>query len=127
MSDKTDSAIERSTREFAATLLEDPAVIEFRTAEAALENDPEFVRLSESYNGLAQQLQQKQSDGSLTQEQINELRELQAQINSHSAAQRFIAAREQNAALVHDCNHEISSILGFDFGAVAGPRGGCSC
>lgn len=119
--------LKQSITEFTATLRDDPAVIEFRAAEATLESDPAFARLSEDYNARVREFQTRQTEGTLTQDDINSLRELQARVNEHPAAQRFIAAREEVSALVHDCNHEISSLLGFDFGAAAGPRGGCSC
>ena len=127
MTDTSRITLDQAGKNFVAALIEDPAVIGFRAAKAALDRDPDFVRLTESYNTQVQSFQKQQTEGTLTQADVDGLRELQSRINSHPAAQRFIAAREEIAALVHDCNQEMSTVLGFDFAAVAGPRGGCSC
>lgn len=126
MNTQTETLTE-TTREFIAALLDDPSVIEFRSAADALDNDEEFATLRRSYGETVEQFRQKQSDGTLEQTDIERLRELQNEVNSHPIAQRFIAARDEIAALVQECNQEISHVLGFDFGSVAGPRGGCSC
>ncbi len=123
---QTDTLTE-STKEFVAALLDDPSVIEFRSAAEALDTDEEFVSLRKSYEKTVEQFRRKQSDGSLEQTDIEQLRALQHEVNTHPIAQRFIAARDEIAVLVQECNQEISQVLGFDFGSVAGPRGGCSC
>ena len=119
--------IATATSEFVAALFEDPAIISFRAAEQNMDQDSDFAQIRDRYNETARVFQQKQADGSLEQEDIAALRELQNRINSHPAALRFIEARDDVASLIQQCNQEISSVLGFDFAAAAGPRGGCSC
>lgn len=121
------NTLTQCTNEFVAALLDDPSVIEFRSAADALDNDTDFAKLRNVYSETTEQFRQKQSDGTLDQQDIERVRALQNEVNSHPVAQRFIAARDEIAVLAQECNQEISSVLGFDFGSVAGPRGGCSC
>ena len=127
MNTSTTAELASATSAFVASVLDDPSVVTFRAAEQAMETDPEFTELRDRYNEHAERFQQKQADGTLEQDDIAAIRELQNRINSHPVAERYIAAREEIAALVRDCNKEISAVLGFDFGSAAGPRGGCSC
>ena len=127
MNTTTTPELASATADIVAAILEDPAAISFRAAEQAMESDADFTRLRDQYNEYTERVQNKQAEGTLEQDDIAAIREFQNRINSHPVAERYIEAREEIAALVRDCNKEISAVPGFDFASAAGPSGGCSC
>ncbi len=57
-----------------------PEVIDYLDALSTYENDNEINDLMNKYYSLSNQFQKKQYDGTLTQEDINELREIASKI-----------------------------------------------
>ncbi|MFW5801433.1 MAG: YlbF family regulator [Spirochaeta sp.] len=87
----------------------------------------ELAQLRLRYAQMIQDFQRKQEDGDYTQEDIDAVREIQMQVNSHPAAQAVIEAKQQLQGLLRECNQSMSRILGMDFAQIAAVNSGCGC
>jgi len=90
-------------------------VKDFQAAEERFNNDPEVSELYQRFTQLAQEFQQKQATGSVTQEEINTIKQLQQQINTHPITQEYSQKQQTLKFMLQDCNSGISEILGLDF------------
>jgi cell fate (sporulation/competence/biofilm development) regulator YlbF (YheA/YmcA/DUF963 family) len=101
-----------------------PAVRHFLAAEPRFRSDPQVQALLTALKRKAEGFRRDQEAGTLRQEQLEELREMQAKFQSHPAVQNLNDAREGVGLLFQETNRFISEILGFDFGQTAGRSGG---
>ena len=97
----------------------------FDTARGSFQNDPVLRDIRKRFNARATELQPKQSTGSLTQEEINELRSFQKSLNAHPTTVEYIRERQRIIALLQQCNQALSAELGFDFASAAAPASCC--
>jgi cell fate (sporulation/competence/biofilm development) regulator YlbF (YheA/YmcA/DUF963 family) len=120
-----DTAIEAVAREFAMKLRASSPITAFRQAQARLEANEEAQGLLAELQKRQQALMLKQrNDGSITQDEIDTLRRLQREAQSNPVIMAYVQAQQQAQAFLPAVNMEISQLLGFDFGGLAG-AGGC--
>ena len=120
-----DAAVEAAAREFALKLRASPPIAAFWQAKARLEVDQEAQRLLAELQERQQALMLKQQNGSsITQEEIDALRRLQWEAQSNPVIIAYVQAQQQAQAFLPDVNMEISQLLGFDFGGLAGAGSG---
>lgn len=103
-----------------------PEVIDYLDALSAYENDNEINSLTERYYTLSSEFQKKQYDGTLTQEEISELRQIVSKIQSNPL--NINLAEKQNAikSILQECNVNISNEISMDFAKLAAPSSCCS-
>lgn len=118
-------ALKQATETFIAAVENDPRISEFQKANRAFDGNEELQRLREQYSTLAQELQQKQMDGTLTQDDITGLRTIQNQVNTHAITAELLRTRDGAVETLGQANQTISGILGFDFAATAAPAAAC--
>ncbi len=118
------SAVFERTREFVTALKAAPSVRRFMVAQRRFQTDPGVQRLLADAQRKAQTFQRARQDGTLQEEQIQEVREAQARFSDHPLAQEFLLARDAAATFLQQTNRVISEILGLDFGQTVGPAGG---
>ncbi|MGQ9799965.1 MAG: YlbF family regulator [Ignavibacterium sp.] len=102
-----------------------PEVIDYLDALSAYENDAEINSLTEKYYSLSGEFQKKQYEGTLTQEEINELCEIASKIQTNPL--NINLAEKQNALknILQECNAAISNEILMDFAKLAAPASGC--
>ena len=102
-----------------------PEVIDYLEALSAYENDSEIISLTEKYYSLSGEFQKKQYEGTLTQEEINELREIVTKVQTHPL--NINLSEKQNALknILRECNAAISNEILMDFAKLAAPASGC--
>lgn len=116
--------VEAAAREFALKLRASPPIAAFRQAKERLEADEEAQRLLAELQQRQQALMLKQQNGSgITQEEIDALRRLQWEAQHNPVIMAYVQAQQQAQAFLPDVNMEISQLLGFDFGGLAGAGG----
>ena len=71
-----DITVQESADEFVRVLAESAVVSAFQDAKASLEGDKELSALRNQHARMSRQFRSKQFDGTLTQEEISELRTL---------------------------------------------------
>jgi len=118
------SAVFERTREFVAALKAAPPVQRFVEAQHRFQADPGIQRLLADVQREAQTFQRAQQDGTLQEEQIQQVRDAQARFYDHPLAQEFLQARDPAGTFLQETNRVISEILGLDFGQTVGPAGG---
>ncbi len=109
---------------FVDALKSTPLVHHYKAAERQFRTDPGGQKLLAALRKKAESFQRGQEDGTLRQEQIQELREMQTQFQAHPFVQTFRDAQEGVGMLFQETNAIISKILGIDFGQTAGRAGG---
>ena len=112
------------TRTLIDALKTTPAVRHFLAAEPRFRSDPQVKDLLTTLQRKAEGFRRDQEAGTLRREQLEELREMQANFQGHPAVQNLNDAREGVGLLFQETNRIISEILGFDFGQTAGRSGG---
>ncbi len=120
-----DNQIKLIADQFVNRLFAVPEVIEYNEALDKYENNEEIKSLTKKYNSLAAGFQKKQYDGSLTQEEITEMRSLVNSIRSNPLENEIQDKQAQLVSILQECNDEISSILTMDFAKVAAPSSSC--
>ena len=117
--------VEAAAREFALKLRASSPIATFWQAKARLEADEETQNLLAELQERQQALMLKQQNGSeITQAEIDALRRLQWEVQSNPVIMGYVQAQQQALAFVPQVNMEISQLLGFDFGGLAGAGSG---
>ncbi|MFW6097451.1 MAG: YlbF family regulator [Chloroflexota bacterium] len=115
----------QATESLGQNLAASEPMLRYRAAEQALtENEAAYSLLRQ----LARQqgeLRQQQSQGKLTNGDLQDLRELQAQVQQNELIMDYFRAQEQVNAYLQEINQEISSLLGADFAALARVAASC--
>lgn len=120
-----DNQIKSIADQFVNRLFAVPEIIGYNEALDKYENNEEIQGLIEKYNSLSSEFQQKQYVGTLTQEEINEMRSLINSIRSHPLENEIQNKQALLAGILQECNDEISSVLNMDFAKIAAPSSGC--
>lgn len=118
------SAVFERTREFVTALKATPSIQRFVVAQRRFQTDPGVQRLLADVQREAQTFQRAQQDGTLQEEQIQQVRDAQARFYDHPVAQEFLQARDAAGTFLQETNRVVSEILGLDFGQTVGPAGG---
>lgn len=120
-----DPTVEEAAREFALKLRQASPIAEFWQAKERMEADKGAQRLLAELQDRQQRLLFKQQNGgNITQEEIDALRRLQWEAQRNPVIMGYVQAQQQALAFVPQVNMEISQLLGFDFGGLAGAGGG---
>lgn len=110
-----------ATESLAETLLHSEPIRDFHQAEAYLDADPEARTLLERLSSAQNEFRIRQSNGDLTQADIDSLRDLQRQVQANNLIMRFAETQQTAIDYLPEVNKEISQLLGFDFAGMAGP------
>jgi len=120
-----DPTVEAAAQEFALRLRASPPIVAFWQAKAWLEADGEAQGLLAELQQRQQSMMFKQQNGrGITQEEIDTLRRLQREAQRNVVIVAYVQAQQQAQAFLPQVNMEISQLLGFDFGGLAGAGGG---
>lgn len=97
----------------------------YQAAEQALTENEEAYSLLRRLAQQQGELRQRQSQGTLTQAHLTELRELQAQVQQDRLITAYFEAQAQANAYLKEINQEISALIGADFAGLARVSGCC--
>lgn len=103
-----------------------PQVMDYLDALSAYENDNEINNLTEKYYTLSGEFQKKQYDGTLTQEEISELREITSKIQTNPLNINLAEKQNNIKSILQECNEAISNEISMDFAKLAAPSSCCS-
>lgn len=103
-----------------------PQVMDYLDALSAYENDSEINNLTEKYYTLSGEFQKKQYDGTLTQEEISELREITSKIQTNPLNINLAEKQNNIKSILQECNEAISNEISMDFAKLAAPSSCCS-
>jgi cell fate (sporulation/competence/biofilm development) regulator YlbF (YheA/YmcA/DUF963 family) len=121
----SDINLKLAAEEFVRYLNSSKEVKDFQAAHEKFSNDPEVTELYQRFTRLAQEFRQKQATGSVTHEEINTIKQLQQQINTHPVTQEYVQKQHELRIILQDCNIGISEIIGLDFSSTITPVRTC--
>jgi len=121
-----DTQLKNIADNFIRSLQSIPEVIEYLTALESYENDEEIKILTDKYYSLSAEFQKKQYDGTLTQEEINELRTIVTKIQTNPLNLNLAEKQNNIKSILQECNVNISNEISMDFAKLAAPSSCCS-
>lgn len=97
----------------------------FQQARDRLENDPDLSLLLQHLAQEQASLRQRQSEGNITQADIERLRALQRQVQASPIVMAYATAQQAAMDYLRGVNEEISQLLGVDFPTLANQNRSC--
>lgn len=122
-----EASLKEAAKEFSGAVREKPVTRRFFEARQAFESNSELYALRLDYTRLVHDLRIKQSEGTLGEEDVAELRTLEQQVNDHEATKELSEAQTRMVEALQRCNTVISERLGFDYASSAATRKSCGC
>ncbi len=95
----------------------------YNQAQAAFDADPQANILLDLITLAQTNLRRSQSNGTVTQADVDKLRSLQGQAQSNAVIMEYLEAQQAANAYLSSVNLAISQLLGIDFAQMARP--GC--
>lgn len=120
-----DIQIRDAVSDFVQTIQNAPEIQRYVHAQTEYSSNDELKQLRAQYSELMLGFQRKQAAGTYTQEDIDEVRELQMKVNGHRVTQDVMIAQEDMQEILRACNEQISTVLGMNFAKIAGMDCGC--
>jgi len=118
------STLRPEVREAARTLGETLArtryVRAYQEARAQMEDNTEASTLLEELQQMQARFRVRQNNGGITHEDLERLRALQRQVQSHPLIGRYLETQQVAQSYLPSANREISNWLGLDFASLAG-------
>lgn len=113
--------LKQAADELAAAIQSLQATKEYLEALNRYENDFELKNLKEKYYYLSEEFLRKQYEGSLTQSEIIELKQLASKINNNPLTKKLIEKENELKMILQDVNNIISDEISMDFARLAAP------
>jgi cell fate (sporulation/competence/biofilm development) regulator YlbF (YheA/YmcA/DUF963 family) len=117
--------IQEATDALVNNFMASEAFIRYKHAHARLDQDPQALDLLKQLTQEQAELRKKQVDARLTKEEIDSLRNLQAQVQENETIKAYAQAQQEADNFLREINGEISQMLGVDFASLAKHTGCC--
>lgn len=114
-------ALRTAAVKLAETLVRAEPIAAFQRAKARYDADTEVQALIQKYAAARTDLQLRQSNGSITQSDLNRLRDLQRQVQGNVVVVNFVETQQVAAAYLSGVVQELDELIGMDFAALANP------
>lgn len=119
MLNRLPSNVETAAKTLVESLLQTPTMVDAQQAKRSMEEDAETQSLLKRYATAQSDLRSRQTSGSITQQDINFLRELQLQVQTNPKVTAFVEAQRFARFLLDETSSELSEALGIDFTAMS--------
>ena len=100
-------------------LLASEAFLTYQQSQATMNSDSEARGLLDLLSTLQTALRHKQSNNSVTQTDVEELRAIQTQVQANPIIMAYAQSQQDAVNFLREINQEISQTLGVDFAALA--------
>jgi cell fate (sporulation/competence/biofilm development) regulator YlbF (YheA/YmcA/DUF963 family) len=110
-----------ATKTLAETLLHSEPMLAYHQAKTHLERNAEASAILERLSTTQNEFRARQSNGLVTQVDIDHLRVLQSEVHANKIIMLFVETEQAAIAYLPEVNKEISQLVGFDFAGMAGP------
>jgi cell fate (sporulation/competence/biofilm development) regulator YlbF (YheA/YmcA/DUF963 family) len=108
-----------ATQALAENLLASEPFVNYDRAHVQLKADSQANQLLTHLSNLQAELRQRQAQGQVTQEHINQLRTVQSNVQANHVIMDYMGTQQLAVAYLREINQEISQLLGADFAALA--------
>jgi cell fate (sporulation/competence/biofilm development) regulator YlbF (YheA/YmcA/DUF963 family) len=122
---KLDIQLQNAADTFVATLTNSQEIRAFVKAKAEFQGNPELREVRKQFSEKQTEVQAKQTAGTLTQDEIDNVQALQNKLNSHTVTMNYTQTRHAMINQLHECNQALSNVMGFDFASAAAPPSCC--
>lgn len=100
-------------------LLASEPFLAYQQSQARMNSDSQTRALLKRLSALQTELRRKQTNGSVTQADIEELRAVQAKVQANAAIMAYAQSQQEVVTFLREINQEISQLLGVDFASLA--------
>ncbi len=91
----------------------------YKNSREQMYSDPQAHALLERLSALQKEIRGKQTGGGVTQEDLKNLRAVQAEVQSNGAIIAYATSQQEAVGFLREINREISQLLGVDFASLA--------
>jgi len=100
-------------------LLASEPFLAYQQSRVQMKSNSQAQTLIERLSALQTELRRKQTNGSVTQADIEELRAVQAQVQANATLMAYASTQQDAVNFLREINQEISQLLGVDFATLA--------
>ena len=100
-------------------LLASEPFLAYQQSRVQMKSNSQAQTLIERLSALQTELRRKQTNGSVTQADIEELRVVQTQVQSNATLIAYASTQQDAVNFLREINQEISQLLGVDFAILA--------
>jgi cell fate (sporulation/competence/biofilm development) regulator YlbF (YheA/YmcA/DUF963 family) len=111
--------LDKATDGLIQNLLASEAFQAYQQSRAHYKSDSQAHGLIERLSALQTGLRRKQTNGSVTQADIEELGAVQAEVQSNATLIAYTITQQAAVSFLREINQEISQLLGVDFASLA--------
>ena len=111
--------LHEATNTLIQNLLASETFLTYQQSQATMNSDSEARGLLDLLSTLQTALRHKQSNNSVTQTDIEELRAIQTQVQANPVIMAYAQSQQDAVNFLREINQEISQTLGVDFAALA--------
>ncbi len=113
------STVQDATDALVGNLLASEAFVRYQQAHARLNEDRQARTLLELFSEGQADMRKKQANNSVTQAEIDALRELQEQVQDNEVIRTYAQTQQEAINFLREVNDEISQLLGINFASFA--------
>jgi cell fate (sporulation/competence/biofilm development) regulator YlbF (YheA/YmcA/DUF963 family) len=113
------SDLQRATQTLRDSLLACEPFLRYSEARARLDADFEALGLLDRLSKAQARVRQRQTSGSLTQSDIDALRDLQKMAHEEPVVMEYAESQQEAADFLGEINKEMSGLLGINFASYA--------
>jgi cell fate (sporulation/competence/biofilm development) regulator YlbF (YheA/YmcA/DUF963 family) len=113
------SELQRATQALRDSLLASEPFLRYSMARSRLDADFEALGLLDRLSKAQARVRQRQANGSLTQSDIDALRDLQNMAHQEPVVMEYAESQQEAADFLRAINKEMSELLGIDFASYA--------
>jgi len=109
------SNLNEATQSLIENILASEPFLRYHRAQIQLNTTPEAMELLRRLSQLQAEIRKKQSNGGVTQEDIQLLRQVQLEVQRNGIIMDYARAQEEAVNFLRFVNNEISQLLGVNF------------
>ncbi len=113
------SSLQEATDALIGNILASGTFVRYRQTQAWLNEDQQAHALLEQLSQTQADLRKKQSNGGVTQAEIDYLRTLQEQVQNNKVIMTYAQSQQEAVNFLREVNDEISQLLGVNFATFA--------
>jgi cell fate (sporulation/competence/biofilm development) regulator YlbF (YheA/YmcA/DUF963 family) len=118
-------AMVTATESLAMNLRQAEPVVLYHLAREILEANLEATAVLKRFSAAQTAVRTRQARGEVTPEHAERLRALQREVQANPIIQQYAQTQQAALGYLREVNHDISELLGTDFGALAKKPGCC--
>ena len=111
--------LEKSLNKMTESLLESIELSGYLNAKNEFESDPLASNLMQDLSTAQSELLQKQYQNQITQEDIQNIRNIQKNAQENEIFNSYIQSQQNAVAFLREVNDQISQLIGMDFASLA--------